>query len=231
MSLVSRLCRKLAAVLARGADHPLIGHRRDDGGGAAGLEFAGEIAEVLEIVLRALLGEKVVPVGVHDDPSSGSGGRLFLAGIIRAFPPAAPSAHAPDQALILLCLLGAIGFSGWMAWFAFAAVPLKVNPQEPGFRHPPRPRPQGRGAGDGGGRRRFPALAVRAARPPRRHGSQHQGRQLRSRRWRDAVGPAAEAHRRRRDPDRDRVGRRADLPPTARRSSMPMPTSVTTRAG
>jgi UPF0755 protein len=31
--------------------------------------------------------------------------------------------------LFLLCLLGAMAFSGWMAWFAFAAVPLKVNPQ------------------------------------------------------------------------------------------------------
>jgi UPF0755 protein len=31
--------------------------------------------------------------------------------------------------LFLLCLLGAVAFSGWMAWFAFAAVPLKVNPQ------------------------------------------------------------------------------------------------------
>jgi UPF0755 protein len=31
--------------------------------------------------------------------------------------------------ILLLALLGAIGFSGWMAWFAFAAVPLKVNPQ------------------------------------------------------------------------------------------------------
>lgn len=31
--------------------------------------------------------------------------------------------------LFLLCLLGVAAFSGWMAWFAFAAVPLKVNPQ------------------------------------------------------------------------------------------------------
>lgn len=31
--------------------------------------------------------------------------------------------------LLLLGLLGAAAFSGWLAWFAFAAVPLKVNPQ------------------------------------------------------------------------------------------------------
>jgi UPF0755 protein len=31
--------------------------------------------------------------------------------------------------LFLLGLLGVAAFSGWMAWFAFAAVPLKVNPQ------------------------------------------------------------------------------------------------------
>ena len=33
--------------------------------------------------------------------------------------------------LFLLGLLGASAFAGWMAWFAFAAVPLKVNPQNP----------------------------------------------------------------------------------------------------
>lgn len=31
--------------------------------------------------------------------------------------------------LFLFGLLGAMAFAGWMAWFAFAAVPLKVNPQ------------------------------------------------------------------------------------------------------